>query len=825
MRLREPLLLPLAAVCAGILAAHFVPFSWPEVLPFAATAAFLAVLAWKKAPFGARASALCSVALLSAALGTSRPHLPPRLSVEDGQLAIFDGCVVTPALPSEGRERFELELAPHTRAQVSLYAKEPVDIPFLPYGTRLEFTGRIRPIHNFNNPGSFDAIQYFARRKVYWNASGDVATLKILPGQCGTAWERPIFALRAAALDRLERLYPNDNYTAGMMAAVLLGETSRMERFWTEDYRTTGTYHALVISGSHVAILAAVLLLFLRLLWVPQWAALSATIGVAWLYAGVTGWQAPVVRSAVGMSLYGVARIFYREGRLLNLLAGIAILFLVVDPSQLFEASFQLTFLAVAAIGAFAVPLLEATSEPLSAGCRALAEDRRDIRLAPRTAQFRVELRLLSLTLQMVTRLPLRAGNFLVVTCARLALYLWEIVVTSLVIQVALALPMVWYFHRLSFSGLTANVMVLPVLTALVPLGFLAIALNSHPVAILCRILLALSKWAAALNARWEPDWRIPAPPLWLAVAFCSLLLLAAWRHLPRWCRILSWAALASLLAVMAIHPFAARTTPNRFELDAIDVGQGDSLLAAFPTGKLMLIDSGGIPSFGQSRKSALDIGEDVVAPYLWSRAIRHLDVIVMSHAHDDHMGGMPAILRDFRPAELWTGAVAENSGWQKVRTAATQYGVRIREMRRQPTFDFAGTRVTVLAPGPDYVADAKPKNDDSLVLRIDYGTTSFLLAGDMEKRIEREILGAGLLQPVSVLKVGHHGSRTSSTPEFLDLLHPAFAMVSVGFENSYGHPNPATIAALQERHAAILRTDEHGLVRVSSNGHRIRVD
>lgn len=825
MRLREPLLLPLAAACSGIVTAHFVAFSWAEVLPFAAAAALLAWVSWKRSGFASRLAAWCSFALLAAAYGSPPPTPAPHLSVDDGQLAIFEGCVVNPALAAGGRERFELELAAGSRAQVSLYAKNDAEIPALAYGTRLEFTGRIRPVHNFNNPGSFDAIQYFARRKVFWNASGDVATLKVLPGLCGNAWERPIFALRAAALARLEGLYPDDDYTGGMMAAVLLGETSRMDRLWTEDYRSTGTYHALVISGSHVAVLAAVLLIFLRLLWVPQWAALSATIAVAWLYSGVTGWQAPVLRSAVGMSLYGVARIFYREGRLLNLLAGIALLFLIVDPSQLFDASFQLTFLAVAAIGAFAVPLLDATSAPLSAGCSMLAEVRRDLRLAPRTAQFRVELRLLAQTLQLVTTLPLRVGSALVVVSARLVLYFWEILVTSFVIQVALALPMIWYFHRMSFSGLSANIMVLPVLSAVVPLGFLAIGLNSHLLAVVCKLLLALSRWAAALNAHWEPDWRIPAPPLWLALLFSAFLLLAALRGLARWGRFAAWGGLAVLLAALALYSFPPRTQPGRFELDAIDVGQGDSLLAAFPGGQLMLIDSGGIPGFGKTRKSALDLGEDVVAPYLWSRAIRRLDVVVMSHAHEDHMGGMAAILRDFRPAELWTGAVAESAEWQRVRAAAAQYGVRVREMKRTPAFPFGGASISVLAPGPDYVADVKPKNDDSLVMRIDYGSTAFLLAGDMEKRIERELAAEGLLQPATVLKVGHHGSRTSSTPEFLDLVHPAFAMISAGFENSYGHPHPATIEALNIRHAEVLRTDQTGLISVSSDGHRIRVE
>ena len=228
-----------------------------------------------------------------------------------------------------------------------------------------------------------------------------------------------------------------------------------------------------------------------------------------------------------------------------------------------------------------------------------------------------------------------------------------------------------------------------------------------------------------------------------------------------------------------------------------LDVGQGDSLLAAFPDGKLMLIDAGGIPSFGRTRKPGIDIGEDVVSPYLWSRSIKHLDVVAMTHAHEDHMGGMSAVLRNFRPKELWTGAVQESPEWRTVRQTAESLHIPIRAMQRDAPFAVGGTTLQVLAPGPDYYPDTTPKNDDSLVLRVRFGTTSFLLTGDMEKKIEKELAAAGLLEHDDVLKVGHHGSRTSSNPEFLDLERPEFGAISVGFDNSYGHPIQADPRAI----------------------------
>jgi competence protein ComEC len=826
VRLHEPLLIPCAAVAAGIAVAHYQQFTFLEasvssILMFALgfighithsrRSAFLSILA----------GLLFAGIALVAVRGPGRA--PPTLTIPDNTSAIFDGCVVDPALVAADRERFTIELAPGARAQVSLSSHRGVAFPDLSYGTRIEFQGKVRRSHNYNDPGSFDRVHYLARQHVYWTATGDASTIRILAGTCGNRIAGMIFAIRSAALGRLDQLYANDPYANGMMQAILIGATAKLDRMWTVDYRSTGTFHALVISGSHVAVLAAVLLFLLRICAIPADLALFVTILTAWLYAGVTGWQAPVLRSAAGMSLYAVGRCFYRKGRLLNILAAVAIIFIAADPEQLFDASFQLSFLAVAAIGAFVIPALDATSGPLSRGAIRLKDGMRDIRMAPKSAQFRIEMRLLARTLSLSLGLPARIARFVVVATARVCLYVWEIVVTSFFIQICLALPMVVYFHRLSASGLTANAIVVPVLTAIVPLGFFAIAMNSPLVAHLCASLLSFARVATSMHARWEPDWRIPAPPLWLAAGLIAALILAAWRLTGGKQRTAAWFAVAAALAIIVAHPFAPVIERGKFELSAIDVGQGDSLLAGFPNGALMLIDAGGIPSFGRARKPGLDIGEDVVSPYLWSRSIKRLDVVAMTHAHEDHMGGMSAVLRNFHPHELWTGATQDSPEWRAVRETADSLHIVIRPLRRGAPFGFGGVTVEVLAPGPDYLAESTPKNDDSLVIRLRFGSTSFLLTGDMEKKIERELAAEGLLRHDDVLKVGHHGSRTSSTSGLLDVERPEFGIISAGFDNTYGHPHPLTLDALQERKVAVFRTDQEGLITVISDGRRLR--
>jgi competence protein ComEC len=259
-------------------------------------------------------------------------------------------------------------------------------------------------------------------------------------------------------------------------------------------------------------------------------------------------------------------------------------------------------------------------------------------------------------------------------------------------------------------------------------------------------------------------------------------------------------------------------------EVTAIDVGQGDSFLLAFPDGKLMALDAGGFPSFAGRRSGGLDTGEDVVSPYLWRRSIRRLDAVVLSHAHEDHGGGMAALIDNFRPRELWTGAVPDSPEWRAIRDRAARRGVRVTSLRRGQRFPWGGAQIEVLAPAADYEPGAAPRNPDSLVLRLAYGRHVFLLTGDLERSTEADILASGAAVKADVLKLGHHGSRTSSTQEFLDAVHPAFAIATAGAGNMYGYPSGDVQRRLADRRITLLRTDRHGLISIRTDGRRLEV-
>lgn len=812
MALREPLLLPSLALAAGVALSSAVAFGAGEAAGLALVFLALAIPKTRIRLVPVLLAWTCAGVLTER---LHRPPPPPELDAEQGETVLLAGCVAEPSSLAPGREQFVLELEPQARARVSLWARDGDALPVLRYGERIELEAKVRKPRNFRNPGAFDYAGFLARRDVFWVATARAdAPLRRLDGACGSGFARVIQGWRAQALENARTLWGRDPYSEAMLAAALVGESGAVDRLWTDGFRRTGTYHALVISGMHLTVLAGVLLFALRWLPIGELAALALTAATGWAYALVSGGSTPVVRAAAGLTLYLAARFFFRRTRILNILAAIVILFLAVDPQQLFEASFQLSFLSVAALGAIGIPWMEAVAGPLHRGLRNLPDQRMDLHLEPRAAAFRLELRLVAETLEFALRLPQRWGLRVLRVLFSAAFLFLETFLVSAAIQLALALPMIYYFHRVSFTGLSANVLLVPFITVLIPLGFVAILTGWHLLGAVCAWLLQASAAVVAWHAAREPAWRVPDPELGIALAF---LLSVAWLAfgIRRGFRpALTLAPAVAGFALLLFWP-AADAPRGKLTLTAIDVGQGDSLLVDFPAGGALLVDGGGFPVFRDRRPPRLDLGEDVVSPYLWTRRRRRLDAVAATHGHEDHIGGLAAILDNFQPRELWTGGPVSGAIWDPVLAAARRNGVRVVPLTKGDRRSLGGAEIEALWPE---AVTGGSENDRSLVLAIRYGETRFLLTGDLERRAEARIDWP----PSIVLKVPHHGARTSSTEALLDAARPAFAILSVGEGNLFRHPSPEVLQRLEDRRIAVLRTDRGGLVSVSSDGRRV---
>ncbi|HZD94385.1 MAG TPA: DNA internalization-related competence protein ComEC/Rec2, partial [Candidatus Sulfotelmatobacter sp.] len=440
-------------------------------------------------------------------------------------------------------------------------------------------------------------------------------------------------------------------------------------------------------------------------------------------------------------------------------------------------------------------------------------------------AQFRLDLRLIAGRLERF--LGVRPARWLVTSACGAALAIGELVVVSAVTQAVLVLPMRSYFHRAAIIGLPANILVLPLAGVMLNAGVAAIVLSyislplAHMVAAVSATALHWTLFCLNSLAHFAvSQWRIsdPTPLLAFLAAAGALAAFVAVRQ-KRVVAIGGVAALFAVAGIVALYHPAPRFAKGKLEITAIDVGQGDSLLVVSPEGRTMLIDAGG--SVGPVH-SEFDFGEDVVAPYLWSRGLDHLDVAVLTHAHSDHIGGLPRILENFHPAELWIGVERTTPEAAHLYQIAAQLGVNVRHHTTGDVLDWGGSHIRILSPPQDW----KPRsqaNDDSLVLLIDYDNTSALLAGDLERKMEQFV--AGESPAADVLKVAHHGSNTSTTPEFLSAVRPRFAVISVGAHNLFGHPGQAVLKRLQEAHVQTYRTDTLGTVTFLLDGKKVQVN
>ena len=568
-------------------------------------------------------------------------------------------------------------------------------------------------------------------------------------------------AWRERLLVRLDSLYGPH---AALVGALTLARTEGLDPRLREDFARSGTTHLLSISGFHVGVVAGLLLAFLRSLGLAKRRAHLGAAAGAWLYVGLLGFPDAACRAALMLTAVVASRARGRPPARWGGLGAALLVLVALDPSRLASPGFQLSFAGVAGLIGW--------GPPLQARLRSA--------LPPKTPESLVS--------------GVAAG-----VSATLA-----------------TLPIVaWHFERVSLVGIPATLAATPPVVLALPGALASLALDAaHPAAgrfLAGGVGLALEALAWVARALAAPAWAsVWVSREWVSVGLAGAMVaaeLARSARGPARRAALAVGVAAGVVAWPALPALQARGTT---EILAVDVGQGDALAVRTPGGRWFLVDAGP-PWTG-------DPGAAPVVRSLRRRGVARLEALVLTHPDLDHIGGAPAVLASFDVREILDpGQPAGKEAYLSLLEAAARLGVPWRRARAGDRRSWDGVEVRVLHPaGREPAAEGgdTDSNDQSVVLALAYGEFDALLTGDAPTAVEREIL-PGVSSSLEVLKVGHHGSVTSTDAELLAHARPRVALVSVGRRNRYGHPSPQVLARLELYGAEVRRTDGEGTLSV----------
>ncbi len=658
---------------------------------------------------------------------------------------------------------------------VSIHHPEQYPSPLrLRAGEKVCVAAQVYPTRDFFNFGQSRLANLRKHQRLHNQAVSKSAALVEKVGEKrGFSARRLISSIRMELVRSIEAYFsfPGENNLSqegAILEAMLLGERGRLTEQTTRTLQHSGLYHLIAISGAHIAILSFLLFTMLKLARVSRRASYVSLIILLLFYAFLVEGRPSVFRATFMTLAYLLGKLLWKNVNVLNTISFSAFFLLLYNPFFLLDMGFELTFAATYAI----------------------------ILFLPRI-------------LKRLPRLPFRIS---------------ELFTLSLTAQLGVLPFLVRSFNRVTFSALILNLVAVPLTGFIMGLGFLFLAfsrLSSFFARLLSAALVFLVRLFVDVSHMFDGvpfvSYRIPTPHLATISGYFLFLLLLLLRPKVKGQRTVIFLGFMACFIVLVSYPFSPPSSPA-LKLTFLDVGQGESILVQFPGRKTMLIDGGGTPD------GRFDIGEHVVSPFLWGKGFKRIDYLVLTHAHPDHLEGLKAVARNFKVVEFWeTFSPPENKSYEELKAALTPSSLKRRVFsgfRHQE----GGVTVEAIHPEESQPLEREVTNEDSLVLRLSWGTTSFFLPADIGAETEAKIVQLASDLRSQVLKAPHHGSRSSSSVPFLEKIHPDIVVISAGRGNVYGVPHREVLERYEKLQARILRTDRDGAIEISTDGFAIDV-
>ena len=643
------------------------------------------------------------------------------------------------------------------------------------YGDNLQITGKIKLPRGERNPGEFNYQKFLAANGIYGIVDVSKPENLAVRPSCKPPPPYFIFAIKRKFYQTLNDLYPGQ--AGALIKALLLGERGEIPYQLREAFAECGVIHALAISGLHIGYIGIIFFVLFSLLRFGYQARIIAVIISVFCYALVIGFEPPIVRASLMLGIFLIGKLLQRQTDMLNVISTAALIILLINPLELFQPSFQLSFAAIISIF-YLYQRLKTIFEKWSLF---------DKFARHKCGEYLGTLFLVTLAAQLGT-LPIVAYYFGRIPLIAFLLNLFVIPLVGIIIALGFA-TLLFSLVSVSLAGLYAN-------TNILCLDFLI------------RVIERVGQFRFAAI-------EISKIGLMVIAIYYFLLWLILNLNKKAYRKILAYSILLGIILILWQSVFQNR---QWMQVIFFDVGQGDAALITFPDGQNLLIDAG-------EKYENFDSGRYTILPYLRRERIHRLNAVVLSHADDDHIGGMPSIFRGIPVTKIYDSGLFHESeicsSYHAVIDSLKTPRQEISAGERLPEFDNYG--VFVLHPGKSFKKNFKHDiNNCSVVVKIIYGERSFLFPGDIESEAEAVLINYGSLLKADVLKTPHHGSRTSTTLKWLNCVRPEYAVISVGRNNRFNLPAPSVLRRLQQNGIKILRTDLTGAVIFRTDGKRL---
>jgi competence protein ComEC len=713
------------------------------------------------------------------------------------RMVLFDGELSTVIVKSNNLRLHHEDSFSPCKGLVQLRLKDSWPTSIVP-GDEIVIRTKLSRPYSFGNPGGFDYPEFLASQNI--RIIGRISSVvHISPLYQNKLWLHKLRYfpenIRISIRDLISNNLPAKE--AAIYRALLIGDRSGLDKETLEAFKTTGTMHILAISGMHLSLVATLLFLFFHsiakrsqylLLHIScKKLALLASIPPLCFYALLAGAQTPVIRSLIMVLSFIFAFCIHRQRSPFTTLSFAALLILLINPTSLFTVSFQLSFAAVASL----------------------------ILIFPRLSMF-------------FQNSDEKDRNTPLTIFIKTSRWIMIALLVSITATIGTAPLLILNFNHISTIGPVVNLLLEPLLCLWsLPLGLLAIVIHFFDSQTSVYFLQTGAIGIHTATIITDCFQQYDLSTLWLPTPSPALVILY---YLTLWLCFTKLAfkkTLPLFLGITLLFIFSPQSFFQKFSSDSevtfLDVGQGTASLVSFPGGKKVLIDGGGAFS------KRFNVGESVIARYLWEKGITHLDSIVVTHPDADHYNGIPFILKQFNPEILWVnGEDGHDEEYVNLIELAHELGITVRTPLEDEILLQSSSLKLLNINNPFSnnklsSENSLYSNDMSLILQLKGESFSCLFPGDISSRAEHALLKNKTNLESSILLSPHHGSKTSNSEEFLTSVNPQQIVVSAGRFKPLYFPTPELRALCRKLNIPLLITSEMGAITFRQNGRELK--